>query len=82
MTALQLVVICTFGCERQGCEHVHQEYSLPTAEARNTRWSSAELAFIEGTQEESLSEVARALGRTYYGTAQARSKVKRGILRA
>jgi hypothetical protein len=80
--AVQLVIICTFGCERNGCEHVHQEYSLPEAEARNARWTSAELAFIEGTQEEPLGDVANALGRTYYGTAQARSKVKRGILRA
>jgi hypothetical protein len=80
--AVQLVIICAFCDKNAGCEHILQENSLPTAEAKNTRWSSAELAFIEGTQEEPLAEVARALGRTYYGTSKARSLVKRGILRA
>jgi hypothetical protein len=78
--AVQLVIICTTGCERQSCEHVLQEHSLPLAESKGKAWTSAELAFIEGTQEEPLAEVARALGRTYYATSQARSLLKRGKL--
>jgi hypothetical protein len=80
--ALQLVAVCAAGCRNTACEHILQEQSLPEAEARNTRWTSAQIAFIEGTREEPLAEVARALDRTYYAVSKARSLVKRGILRA
>lgn len=82
MTTIQLALLCTYGCAYTGCSHLLQEESLPTAESKGERWSDAEIAFIEGTQDESITEVARALNRTYYATAHARSKVKRGILRA
>ena len=82
MRALQLAVVCTFGCSYTGCGHILQEHTLPDAKQRGSSWSDAEVAFIEGTMDEPLSEVARALNRTYYGTARARSHVKRGILRS
>jgi len=78
--AVQLIAVCTFGCTRQGCSHIHQEYSIPTAELRGVRWTEDEIAFIRDTLDETLADVALALGRTYYATAQVRSRVKRGIL--
>jgi hypothetical protein len=78
---VQLVLICKTGCDRQGCEHVLQEVSLPTAESKGTPWTDEELEFLLNTTDESLTEVARALGRTYYATSRARSLHKRGILR-
>lgn len=77
----QLVAFCTTGCRNKNCEHILQAYSLPDAESKGARWTSAEIAFIEGTQEEPLSSIALTLGRTYYATSKARSLVKRGLLR-
>ena len=81
MTTIQLALLCSYGCAYTGCSHLLQEESLPTAQLKGTRWSVDELTFIEETQDESITEVARALNRTYYATAHVRSRVKRGILR-
>lgn len=81
MRVVQLVALCIFGCKYSGCEHVYQEHTLPTAVARHSRWTDDEIAFIEGTMDEPLTEVALALGRTYYATARRRSTCKRGILK-
>jgi hypothetical protein len=78
--AVQLVAVCTFGCGYLGCEHVLQEDTLPTAQWRGKRWLDYEIAYIQDTQDQPLSSVAVALGRTYYATAHARSLIKRGIL--
>jgi hypothetical protein len=78
---VQLVAICTNGCIYTGCEHVYQEHTLPTAEARSSRWTAEELDLIQDTMNEPLADVALVLGRTYYGTARARVQVKRGILK-
>jgi hypothetical protein len=80
-TIMQLVLICIYGCKYPGCEHVQQEHSLPTAEAKNTRWTADEYDLIRDTMEEPLVDVALVLGRTYYTVARARVKVKRGILK-
>jgi len=80
VTAVQLVVICVTGCERNGCEHVQQEVSLPTAVRQRKLWTDEEIAFIRGTLEEPLGDVAAVLNRTYYATAVARSRVKRGLV--
>jgi hypothetical protein len=81
VTALQLIAVCALGCRNAACEHILQETSLPMAEKRRARWTAAEIAFIEGTHDEPLADVADALGRTYYGTSKARSLVKRGLLK-
>ena len=78
--AVQLVIVCGYCTRNAGCEHILQEQTLPTAKARGRLWTSAELAFIEGTQEEPLSEVARALDRTYYAVSKARSLLRHGLL--
>jgi hypothetical protein len=78
---VQLVLICKTGCDSQGCEHVLQEVSLPTAESKGSSWTDEELEFLLDTMEEPLSDVARTLGRTYYATAKVRSLAKRGILK-
>jgi len=79
--AVQLVVVCTTGCKRNGCEHILQEVSLPNAEAKGNPWTPEELAFLLDTTDETLSDVAAALNRTYYATSRARSLAKRGILK-
>jgi hypothetical protein len=78
---MQLVAFCASGCRNMACEHILQAYSLPDAELKGKLWTSAEVAFIQGTGEEPLKDVALALGRTYYAVAKARSLVKRGILK-
>jgi hypothetical protein len=81
VNTMQLIAICIYACRYPGCEHVQQEYTLPQATARLSRWTQEELEFVLGTMDEPIAEVALALGRTYYGTAQKRSKLKRGILK-
>jgi hypothetical protein len=80
--AVQLVVICRTGCDNNGCEHIHQEVSLPTAKLSGKPWTDDDVAFILDTLDEPLGDVALILNRTYYATALARSKAKRGILKA
>jgi hypothetical protein len=79
---IQLIAVCAFGCNNMGCEHVLQENTLPSAESKYAPWTESELAFIKDTQDETLTDVALALGRTYYATSKTRSLVKRGILKA
>jgi hypothetical protein len=78
--AVQLIAVCTHGCNNSGCEHILQEITLPTAESNGTRWMTAEIDYVKYTQHLSISTVAVALGRTYYATAHVRSKIKRGML--
>ena len=80
--AVQLIAVCAAGCGNRGCEHILQEYSIPTAESKYNSWTAEEIDFIQGTLNESLSTVALVLGRTYYATARARSLVTRGLLRS
>jgi hypothetical protein len=68
------------GCERNGCEHIHQEVSLPTAVQRYQPWTDEEIDFLRETLDEPLGDVAAVLNRTYYAVAVYRSKVKRGLL--
>jgi hypothetical protein len=77
---VQLVAVCPI-CVCLGCEHILQEVSLPTAESKGSPWTVEEAAFLRDTLDESLTEVARTLGRTYYATARARSLAKRGKLK-
>jgi hypothetical protein len=71
---------CTAGCITGGCQHILQEYSLPKAEYNNKPWTPGEFQFVQDTMAEPLYEVAECLGRTYYATAQARMRIKRGVL--
>jgi RNase P protein component len=80
-TAVQLVVICRTGCASNGCEHLQQEVSLPTATLKNKAWTADEIEFIQETLNEPLGDVALLLNRTYYATAVTRSRVKRGMLK-
>jgi hypothetical protein len=80
--AVQLVAICRSGCGRQGCGHVLQEVTLPTAELKGATWTDEEIAFIQDTLDEPLSVIALTLNRTYFGTAKARSLIRRGIMKA
>jgi hypothetical protein len=77
MRTVQLVAFCKT-CSQNGCEHVLQEYSKPTAYEKGTLWSTEELLFVRETTDCNLSEVARALGRTYYAVGKIRSHIKSG----
>jgi hypothetical protein len=79
--AVQLVIVCTTGCDRNGCEHVQQEVSLPNAVAKGNPWTADELEFLRDTTNERLADVADVLNRTYYSVSRARSLVKRGIMK-
>lgn len=80
MRVIQLIAVCDT-CSQSACEHILQEYSRPTASEHRTLWTTEELLFVRETIDCNLSEVARALGRTYYATGKIRSYLKSGKIR-
>ena len=74
-----------FPCEHKdapshyaSCAHLQQDETLPTAHERYKPWSSDEIEFVRDTFDHPLGEIADALGRTYYATANARHRIIRG----
>ena len=80
MRVVQLVAVCG-SCSKSECEHILQEYSRPTASEHQNPWTTEELLFIRETTDCNLSEVARALGRTYYAVGKVRSCLKSGKIK-
>ena len=79
MTRKQRTVTCDAGCPQKSCSHYQQKMSLPTTTVRRARWTHEEIELVLDTMDQPLAVVAEALGRTYYATALARSRVKHGI---
>lgn len=71
------LLVCSGTRHYSHCSHELQRTSLQGAKRRYREWTPDETQFVIDTMDEAVLDVADALGRTYYATANYRLKLRK-----